>query len=199
MGHLCVACGVVVACVLSLTAGPAIAPRFPLPLAAASIIMWLRFAGKDGFTLQQVLGTYLCCIPVSQIADRYVEFEAFGLGISVSQGLLLLGVMAMGVWPGMIIGKAKGSPALPESGGRQGWHVALVILGVHMIVLVAMLGAVYGHGYERSLAAFGKAGMFYCLYILLGRTLRSLLWRRLLCAVLVAYYAAPAMGFGGMR
>jgi len=197
LGNIAAVLAVAAACALSWKEGMAVTPKLPILLAIASATLWFHWPGRSGGVLQHVIGAYLCCIPVNEISGTSVEFRAFGLDISFSWGLLLLGVIGIGaVAVGFLTGRAK--PRTRLLGGLgMGWVAALSILAVHMAVLAALLGVVYGYGYEKSPSSLGRASLYCCLYAFLGSPLRSSPWRRVLSATLTAYYSAITAGLGG--
>ena len=197
LGNIAAVVAVAAACVLSWKGGLAVTPRLPILLAIASATLWFHWPGRSGGVLQHIIGAYLCCIPVNEISGTGVEFSAFGLDISLSWGLLLVGVIGIGavaVW--FFAGRAK-PHTRPLGGLGAGWMASLSILAVHIAALAALLWIIYGYGYDKSPYSLGRASLFFCLYLLLGSPLRSSPWRRVLTVALTAYYSAITAGLGG--
>lgn len=194
--HVLTCLGIAAACLLSLTGERGVPITIPVVLVAASAVMWLRTKNRNAALLQMTVGAYLCSVPVNEIIAQYLKVPFWGLDLQISHSLLVLALLAAGVAARTILRGKRTNGARRYERTLWVWGLVFAVLVVHVAVQAAILHACYGCGYERSIVVLGWISLFCLVYIAASETLQVTLWRRGICVILVAYYAAVSAGVG---
>ncbi len=195
--YLCIAVPVGLTSAVAATVGDRFAavPACVFAVAAASLLLP---SSGGGSVLQRVVGIYLCCVPLSQIAAASVTWDIGGHRFQISYLLPALGLLAAGYLSSGGLGEGHNAVGRDTDRRVHGYLLVTAVAALHMLPLALLLGVAYGYGFERSPSVFGVLCAFGFAATVLWRAMASAPCRRVLAGVLIAYFGVAAFtGSGG--
>jgi len=178
---------VVLACSLSFSLQMPISIEMPIILVFGAIFILIPLKFEVIAKLQQITGFYLIVIAVNQLSSNYFTPPLLPAGITVSYSIVVLFLCTIGYFLEKI-GSIHRPLNTSDRNVLHSWLFALVIIGVHMVLLSLVLHRFYGYGHERNLAVLGNLTLYFLLFLVMWRKLYIPLLRRCLGLVMMIFY-----------
>jgi len=180
---------VILACCVGIYTQRPIPIAKPVILLLGSLFTLVSLKSETSTTLQKIIGIYLSSVVINQLSSQYFSFSFLRIDLSVSYGVVILLLCAIGY----ILGRLNSTNKLQSvewPNITYDWVFALTIIVVHMLLLSLILSRFYGYGYERNLSVLGNLCLYFLLFIVLWEKFSLLRFRQIIGLILTLFNLA---------